>query len=290
VDIFYQNLVTGITLGAIYALISIGMTMVYGLLKIIHVAHASIYVLGAYLGLLIFKITGNLWLSFPVAIIGCAGLGWLMYNVVYKKVQDSKPLVPLIIGLGMFTAIGDAFRLATGPYSIGFNFDASHLNLKFEHFQITWNQLLVIIVACVLLIITWWIVNKTKTGLAWRASAQDREVAMGLGVRTYKYFSLNFMYGSSLAGVAGVLVGVYYSAVNPNMGEVWAYKVFVVMVLGGLGNVLGTVIASFILGLSESFIISYVGYFLPRDSIAFMIMIIVLIIMPYGVMGGRQRA
>ena len=224
------------------------------------------------------------------AIVGCSVMGWLMYNGVYKKVQDSKPLIPLIIGLGLFIAMGDAFRLITGPYSIGFKYHASQLDLKIQDFQITWNQSLVIIISAVLLAFTWWMVNRTKIGLAWRAASQDREVSMGIGVKTNKYFGLNFMFGSALAGVAGVLVGVYYSAVNPNMGELWSYKVFAIMVLGGLGNVLGTVIASFILGLSETFIISYFGYFLPRDSIAFIIMIVVLIFMPYGIMGGRQRA
>ncbi|MEW6266712.1 MAG: branched-chain amino acid ABC transporter permease [Thermodesulfobacteriota bacterium] len=284
-----ENLVTGLTLGSLYALISIGMTMVYGLLKILHVAHAGVYVLGAYLGLLTYQYTGSFWLAFPAAAAGCAVLGYLMYIQVYRRVQDAKPLVPLIIGIGMFTALGDAFRLLAGPYSRSFRHQFSIEDVRVGLLKITSHQLLIMAGALILLGLVWCVVNRTKAGLAWQASSQDREVAMGLGVNTVRYFGFNFMFGSALAGLAGVLVAVYYAAVNPIMGDVWAYKVFAIMVLGGLGNVLGTVVASFFLGLAETFTIAYFGYFLPRDSIAFILMILVLIFMPYGVMGGRQR-
>ena len=287
-ETFIENLVTGTTLGSIYALISIGMTMVYGLLKILHVAHASVYVLGAFLGLVCYRLTGSVWLSFPAAAAGCAVFGYLMYIFFYRRVQDEKPLIPLIIGIGLFIAMGDAFRLAAGPYSISFKYQFARGPLEIGSFHITPHQMLVIGSALVLLVMVWLVVNRTRTGLAWQASAQDREVAMGIGVNANYYFGLNFMFGSALAGIAGVLVGLYYAAVNANMGEVWAYKVFVVMVLGGLGSVSGTVIAAYLLGLSETLIISYLGYFLPRDAIAFILMILVLIFMPSGVMGKRK--
>ena len=287
---FFENLVTAVALGSIYALISIGMTMVYGLLKILHVAHAGVYVFGAFLGVLAFRLTGSILFAFPAAGIGCALMGYLLYRFMYRRVQDEKPLIPLIVGIGMFTAMGDAYRLVAGPYSISFEHSLAQTRFALGSFHITFNQLLVIGSALVLLVLVWLIVNKTRTGLAWRASAQDREVAMGIGVNSNYFFALNFMFGSALAGIAGVLVGLYYGAVNANMGEVWAYKVFVVMVLGGLGNVTGTVIAAYLLGLAETFIISYWGYFLPRDAIAFICMILVLILMPNGVMGRRKQA
>jgi len=220
---------------------------------------------------------------------GSAVLGYLMYIGVYRRVQDTKPLIPLIISIGMFTAMGDTFRLITGPYSLSFRHQFASPGIQSEMFKMTPHQLLVIGSAFVLLGMVWWMVNKTKTGLAWKASAQDREVAMGLGVKVNYYFGLNFIVGSALAGAAGVLVGLYYAQVNPNMGDLWSYKIFVVMVLGGLGNVLGTVIASYFLGLAETYIIAYFGYFLPRDSIAFILMILVLIFLPSGVMGRRQQ-
>jgi branched-chain amino acid transport system permease protein len=284
-----ENLVTGLSLGSLYALVSIGMTMVYGLLKILHVAHASIYVLGAYLGYITYIWTGNIWVSFPVAMAGCALVGYLMYVRIYQVIQNEKPLLPLIVGIGLFIAMGDVYRLTAGPYSLSFKHQFTFLEIHSGIFPITSQQLMVIGSAVLLLGVAWWVVNRTRTGMAWKASAQDREVAMGLGVNVNSYFALNFMFGSALAGAAGVLVGVYYGLVNPNMGEVWSYKIFVVMVLGGLGNVLGTVVASYMLGLAESFIIAYFGYFLPRDSIAFIMMILVLIFLPFGVMGRRQR-
>jgi branched-chain amino acid transport system permease protein len=283
-----ESLVTGLTLGSLYALVSIGMTMVYGLLKILHVAHAAIYVLGAFLGFIVYAQTGNIWLAFPVAMVGCALVGYLIYIGIYQRVQDSKPLIPLIISIGLFIAMGDIFRLIAGPYSLSYRHEFAFSGIQAGSFRVTAHQLLVIGSAIVLLGIVWWMVNKTKTGLAWKASAQDREVAMGLGVKVNYYFGLNFIFGSALAGVAGVLVGIYYGQVNPIMGDIWSYKVFVVMVLGGLGNVLGTVIASYFLGLAETFIITFFGYFLPRDSIAFILMILVLIFLPSGVMGRRQ--
>jgi branched-chain amino acid transport system permease protein len=289
VGTFLENLVTSASLGSIYALISIGMTMVYGLLKILHVAHAGVYVLGAFLGLIVYQATGSILLAFPVAAVGCAALGYLLYRFVYRRVQDQNALIPLIVGIGLFTAMSDAYRLIAGPYSISFKHDFAQTRIALGSFHMTANQILVIGSAVTLLALAWFIVNKTTTGLAWRASAQDRDVAMGIGVDSNYYFGLNFMFGSALAGCAGVLVGLYYGAVNSNMGEVWAYKVFVVMVLGGLGNVAGTVMASYLLGLAETFIISYWGYFLPRDAIAFICMILVLIFVPSGVMGKRRQ-
>ena len=286
---FYENLVTAATLGSIYALISIGMTMVYGLLKILHVAHAGVYVFGAIVGLFVFKATHSYVLAFIVSAAACALMGYLIYHFVYRKVQNEKPLVPLIVGIGLFTALSDAYRLIVGPYSMAFQAPFGDASMTFGGLHITYNQILVVGCALVLLAVVWVVVNRTRTGLAWRASAQDREVSIGIGVNANAYFGLNFMFGSALAGVAGVLVSIYYGATNANMGEVWAYKVFVVMVLGGLGNVTGTVVASYILAVAETFIVSYVGYFLPRDAIAFICMIAMLIIMPSGVLGRRQK-
>jgi branched-chain amino acid transport system permease protein len=220
---------------------------------------------------------------------GCAIAGYLIYSQIYQRVQDARADITFIISLGLFVAMGDAFRLIAGPYSLSFRHTFFFPGIQSGIVKITPEQLLVIGSSVFLMGVIWWVVNKTKTGLAWKASAQDREVAMGLGLKVNYYFGLNFIFGSALAGIAGVLVGIYYVQVNPNMGFLWSYKVFVVMVLGGLGNVLGTVIASYFLGVAETFIISYFGYFLPRDSIAFILMIIVLIFMPFGVMGRRQR-
>lgn len=287
---FFENIVTSAALGSIYALISIGMTMVYGLLKILHVAHASVYVLGAFAGLYAYRISGSYALAFLSAAVFCAVMGYLMYNFAYRKVQNEKPLVPLIVSIGLFTALSDVYRLLAGPYSIAFKAPFEGKHFAIGNFHMTYSQILVIGCAVGLLTLVWFVVNRTTTGLAWRASSQDREVSIGIGVNANAYFGLNFMFGSALAGVAGVLVSIYYGAVNANMGEVWAYKVFVVMVLGGLGNVTGTVVASYLLAVAETFIVANWGYFLPRDAIAFICMIVMLIIMPSGVLGRRQEA
>ena len=288
--VLIENLVTGITLGSIYALISIGMTMVYGLLKILHVAHAGIYVFGAYAGLIVHRLTGNIWLSLVLAAAGAALVGWGTYGIVYKRIQNEKPLIPLIVGIGLYTTLGDLYRLVGGPYSISFEHQFMFSGVHAGPLQMSSHQLAVIVLAAGMLALTWFVVNRTRTGLAWQASAQDREVSIGIGVNANAYFGLNFMFGSAIVGVAGVLVGIYYNGVNPNMGDVWAYKVFVIMVLGGLGNVFGTIVASFLLGLMETFLVTLWGYFLPRDAIAFIVMILVLIVMPSGIMGRRRSS
>ena len=175
--------------------------------------------LGAFLGFAIYALTGNIWLAFPVAMAGCALVGYLIYIPDLPAGARSKPLIPLIISIGLFMAMGDVFRLIAGPYSLSFRHQFAFRDPSQASSGSLPDQLLVIGSAIVLMGVVWWVVNKTKTGLAWKASAQDREVAMGLGVKVNYYFGLNFIFGSALAGVAGVLVGIYYGQVNPNMGD-----------------------------------------------------------------------
>lgn len=289
IEIILQNLLIGIIVGSIYAMISIGMTMVNGLLNILHIAHASVVVIGAYSGMLVYRQTENILFSIVIAMIVCAVTGSLMYLVCYKKVLNEKGWVSLLISVGIFIIIGEFFRLIFGPYSISFRPDIHLGTIKTTIINITSVQIFVIVSTILIFIFSYYIVNKTKVGLSWKALAQDKMMAYAFGINVEKSILYNFIFGSALAGFAGFLMASYYNDIYPTMANVWSYKVFAVMVLGGLGNVGGTIIASYILGIGEAFIIAFIGYFLPKDAIAFILMIFVLMFAPYGIMGGKKE-
>jgi branched-chain amino acid transport system permease protein len=188
----------------------------------------------------------------------------------------------------MFTLMEDLFRLVAGPYVLPLPVRAPFGLDRFETSHMTGNQLVVLIASVVLLIAAWFIIHRTRLGLAWRATEQDFETASAFGVNIDRAVGLNFLLGSAVAGAAGALVGFYYNSVYPTMGSVPAYKAMAIAVLGGLGNVWGTVVASLILGLVETFlVISPAGLILPRDSIAFVALILVLLFRPHGLFGRR---
>ena len=142
----------------------------------------------------------------------------------------------------------------------------------------------------ILLLILWLLLNRSSIGLAWRATAQDLETAKAMGINTNRVVAFNFILGYGFAAVAGILVGILYNSVYPTMGDVPAYKMLAVIVLGGLGNPLGTVLAALVIGMAETLIGGYVGFFLPRDAIAFVVLILILLWRPQGLLGRRRTS
>lgn len=283
----WQQVVNGVTVGSTYALIALGLTLVYGVLRILHIAHAGVFTLGAYLGLLAFARTGSLPAALLVAMAGCAVVGVLIQRWLYRPLLGQPPIVPLIASIGLFIFMEDLFRLLAGPYVVPFQADAQVRPVLVAGAAITGPQLLTLAVTAALLLTVWLVVGRTWLGLGWRAAAQDLGMAAALGVNTHRVVALNFALGSALAGAAGVLIGLLYNAVSPTMGSVPAYKALAVIVLGGLGHVWGTVAAGMLLGLIETFLVGVVGGFMPRDSIAFVALIVVLLTRPQGLFGGR---
>ena len=281
-----DTLTTGLTLGALYALIAVGLTMVYGMLRILHIAHAAILVMGAYAGFFVWQTTGSFWLALPAAMVAGAIANGAIYIGVYRWILEEEPLVPLIVSIGLFVALSDSFRLIFGPYSKSF---APAFDLTSPIPAVGTSQLVVLGVTVVLFAAVYLLVSRTKTGLAWQVTSQDREMAGSMGIDVGHINTLNFMVGGALAGAAGALVGMYYGNISPYMGDVWAYKTFIVIVVGGLGSVPGTVLAAFLLGLFETSVISTWGYLVPRDAIAFSLMVLVLMFRPEGIMGGGER-
>ncbi len=284
-----QDIVNALVLGSIYVLISVGLTLVYGILKILHIAHAGIYTLGAFLGLMFYHLTGNFWLALFLSIIltGIAGIG--VYRYFYKRVLEESRIVPLVISIGLFIVMQDLYRLIWSPYRQPFAVSFGIGDIRLKGIVITEHQVIILIVTFVSLLSMYFLMNHTKLGLAMRACAEDMAIAGTLGVDVEKTISVAFFLGSALAALAGILVGVYENNVYPTMGEVPSYKSFVVIVLGGFGSLYGAVLAGFILAFTETILVAWKGFVLPRDAIAFLVMITVLMIKPEGLFRRATR-
>ncbi len=281
----WQQLANGIAVGSVYALISLGLTMVYGILRILHVAHAGIYTLGAYVGLLAFRFIGDFWLSLLVGMAGSAVAGYLVERLLYMPLLHLPRIAPLIVSIGLFTAMEEGFRIVAGPHTLTYNADIGLGSISLGSFQLTETQVLILLVTFGILVFLWAFLTKTRMGLAMRACAMDAETTSSFGANVTAIIAMNFLLGSAMAGAAGVLIGVYDNQVWPTMGSIPAYKALAIVVLGGLGNIPGTVLASLIVGLAETFFIGILAFPFPRDAVAFIAMILVLMFKPYGLLG-----
>jgi branched-chain amino acid transport system permease protein len=281
----WQQLANGIAVGSVYALISLGLTMVYGILRILHVAHAGIYTLGAYVGLLSFRLVDNFWLSLVAGMVGAAIAGYLVERFLYTPLLHLPRIAPLIASIGLFIAMEEAFRIVAGPHTLVYNARVGLGDLSIGSFRLTETQVLILLVSFLILLFLWLFLTRSKMGLAMRACAMDAETASSFGVNVSAIIAMNFIIGSLMAGAAGVLIGVYDNQVWPTMGSIPAYKALAIVVLGGLGSIPGTVLASIIVGLSETFFIGVLSVPFPRDAVAFIAMIMVLMFRPYGLLG-----
>ncbi len=281
VDLTIQGLVQG----TIYALIALGLTLVYGLLRILHVAHAALFTLGAYIGVIVTNETGSFALAIALAAVAVGVLGVGVYRFAYKPLLDSPPLVALIASIGLFIAAEEIYRIAFGPY--GLSFYEPPLQTQIEVLPgilLSHARLAVVGLAVAVIGILSWLASSSRTGVAWRATVSDPEIAASFGIDIERVRYLNFFIGSALAAVAGVMVALLNNLVEPTMGAVPAYKGLAIIVLGGLGSVRGTLVASLALGVIESFGTIYVGHLLDRDAIAFAFLILVLMIRPRGLL------
>jgi branched-chain amino acid transport system permease protein len=284
--LFLDLTVQGLVQGAIYALIALGLTLVYGLLRILHVAHAALFTLGGYLGVIITNQTGSFALALVVAMsaVGVIGIG--VYRFAYKPLLAQPPLVALIASIGLFIASEEIYRLVFGAY--GRSFTDPPLQTQVEILPgifLSHARLMVVAIAVVFLGVLGWLSASTRTGIAWRATVADPDMARSFGIDVERVRYLNFFIGSALAAAAGVMVALLNNLVEPTMGSVPSYKALAIIVLGGLGDVRGTLIAALALGVVESFGTIYLGAILDRDAIAFVFLILVLMVRPQGLFG-----
>ena len=286
--LFLEQLLNGIAMGSIYALVTLGLALVYGILRILHVAHAAVYTIGAYAGLLIFNITGSLLIAFPSAMIVCAIIGVIIERFVYFPLLKYPPFVPLIASIAILLCVEEACRLVAGPHILTFPAKLPFPDVSLGGINISSTLLAVYAITAIVLLILWYITTKTELGLAMRAASQDMEISGAMGINSHFIVSITFVIGSAVAAVAGILVGIYYNQVYPTMGTVPAYKTLALIVVGGLGSVPGAVIASLLLGMAETLLIGYANIPLPRDALAFIAMIGVLMWRSEGLLGSSR--
>lgn len=281
IELFIQ----GIVQGAIYALIALGLVLVYGLLRILHVAHAALYTLGAYLGVIVVNNGGHIVVAAAVAMIVVGFVGVGIYRLAYKPLLDKPPLIALIASIGLFIAAEEVYRIIFGAYGMSFVQPPLQQQIElFTGFHLSAARISVVILAVLFIGVLGWLAASTRTGIAWRATVSDPDMAASFGVNIEKVRYINFFIGSALAALAGVMVALLNNLVEPTMGAVPAYKALAIIVLGGLGSVRGTLVASIALGIIESFGTIYLGHVLDRDAIAFTFLIIVLMIRPQGLL------
>ena len=241
--LFLDLTVQGLVQGAIYALIALGLTLVYGLLRILHVAHAALFTLGGYVGVIVTNETGSLALAIALAMLSVGVVGVGVYRFCYRPLLGSPPLVALIASIGLFIAAEEIYRLAFGPY--GLSFSAPPLQTQVEILPgvfLSHARLMVVGLAVVIIGLLAWLSGSTRTGVSWRATVSDPDIAASFGIDIEKVRYLNFFIGSALAALAGVMVALLNNLVEPTMGAVPAYKALAIIVLGGLGSVRGTLV------------------------------------------------
>ena len=280
-ELFVQGLVQG----SIYALIAVGLTLVYGLLRILHVAHAGLFTLGGYLGVLVTNATGSLALALLAAMLAVGLTGMAIYRLCYQPILHQPPYVALIASIGLFIAMEELFRMIFGPYGISYRNPPLQAPVGVLGIQLKQAEVLTMAGTLVLLGVLAVLAARTRLGLAWRATVTDPQMAESFGVDIVRVRYLNFFIGSALAAAAGVMVALLNNLVEPTMGSVPSYKALAIIVLGGLGSVPGTLVAALGLGVIESYGTIYLGRLLDRDAIAFAFLIAVLMLRPQGLLG-----
>lgn len=280
----FPALVDGVTMGALYALLALGPSMVYGLLRVLDIANAAALTLGAYVAVTLFNLGAPWWLGGLGGMAVSVVLGLLLQWLLYRPLLDQGPLVVLVASIGVFIALQEGFRLIFGPYPQQFPVDVPLPSGEVAGTPVTGVQVLILIIGVLVLVGSWLVLTRTRMGFTWRATAQDRETARAMGINVNRVIASIFAVGYALAALAGVLYAIRYNTITPTMGEVPAYKMLAIIVLGGLGNPMGTILAAFIIGLAETFVTAYAGFVLPRDTIAFLVLIAILLFRPAGLL------
>ena len=274
-----QQLVNGLILGSIYALLALGYTMVYGIIKLINFAHGDIYMMGAFMGYyLINHLHLNFFLALLIAMLGSAFLGVVIEYLAYRPLRKSTRIAALI------TAIGVSFLLEYGMDTRAFPQAIHTVKYNLGPITITNVQLIILGIALLLMLTLQFIVQKTKMGKAMRALSVDSDAAQLMGINVNRTISFTFALGSALAGAGGVLIGLYYNSVQPLMGVTPGLKAFVAAVLGGIGIIPGAAIGGFVIGILET-LATALGVSDFRDGIVYAILILIFLIRPAGILG-----
>jgi branched-chain amino acid transport system permease protein len=292
---FLQQLVNGLSLGSIYALIALGYTMVYGVLRLINFAHGDVYMIGAYAGYYLsvrLQGGGPSLLSALVVMLGsmaaCAVLGILIERLAYRPVRRESRLTLLITAIGVSLFIENMAQLLFGATPRFFPSLAPRADFIVAGVRLTSEQITVIVVSFLLMLFLRFFILKTRTGKAMRAVSFSLDASRLMGISTDWIIAVTFALGSALAAAAGVLIGMQIPKIDPLMGIMYGLKAFVAAVLGGIGSIPGAVLGGLLIGTSEVMVVGYLSS-TYRDAIAFAILILVLLLRPQGLLGRVQK-
>jgi branched-chain amino acid transport system permease protein len=289
---FLQQLINGLTLGSVYALIALGYSMVYGILELINFAHGEIYMLGAYLGIIFlafftaagltsYSLPLALLLTFVLSVLFCSCYGFTIEKIAYKPLRNAPRLSPLISAIGVSIFLQNYVMLTQGATDKVFPPLFGSKGFQLMSVRMTYLQLFIILASVILMIALQLFIRKTRMGKAMRAVAQDKTMASLVGINIDTVISLTFIIGSGLAAAAGLMVAMYYGLVNYYIGYIAGIKAFTAAVLGGIGSIRGAMVGGILLGVVESLGGSYIsGEY--KDAYAFVILIIILFVKPGG--------
>ncbi|MFJ7509833.1 branched-chain amino acid ABC transporter permease [Peribacillus simplex] len=285
-----QQLVNGISLGSIYALIALGYTMVYGIVKLINFAHGDVFMVGSFVGFYAITVMDLSFIpALLISMVTCAIFGVLIERIAYKPLRNATRIAALITAIGVSLLIENGLIYIRGAQPEAYPNNVLPMDkLDILGVSISSQSILILSVSVILMIILQFVVHKTKIGKAMRAVSFDSEAAKLMGINVNNTISATFAIGSALAGAAGVIFGIYYIKIEPLMGVLPGLKAFVAAVLGGIGIIPGAMVGGLLLGVIEA-LVSAAGYSLWRDGVAFVVLILILIFLPQGLFGKNKR-
>ena len=297
---FFAQLVAGLTIGSLYALLALGYTMVYGILKLLNFAHGDVYMVGAYIGYFVLTALGGtlspkvptvplIALMFGAAMAGCAVLGVVIERFAYRPLRRAPRIAPLISALGVSFFLQQTAVLLWGPIPKEYNPYGLHNAELFDtvalgNFRIQYVQMFVIASAVVLMVALTLLVRRTRVGKAMRATSFDLEAASMMGIDVDRVIAFTFLVGSALAGAAGVMTGIAYGNIQPYMGFGAGLKAFTAAVVGGIGNITGAMLGGMIIGVAEQLTTGYLSSAF-QDLIVLSILIVFMLVRPSGILG-----
>ncbi|WP_155287256.1 branched-chain amino acid ABC transporter permease [Lacticaseibacillus zhaodongensis] len=284
-----QQLINGLSLGSIYALLALGYTMVYGVIKLINFAHGDIYMLGAFWGYYVLKFWHlNFFVALLTAMVFCAILGVVIEFLAYRPLRHAPRITALITAIGVSYLLENGMSYLFGASARNFPQAIEQQNYHIGGFAISNIQVLILVTAIVLMLALQLVIKRSKMGKAMRAVAVDQDAAELMGINPNHVISFTFALGSALAGAAGVLIGLYYNTIDPLMGMTPGIKAFVAAVVGGIGSIPGASLGGFLIGILET-IVQAVGLSAYKDAAVYIVLIIILLVMPSGIFGKRTK-
>ncbi|WP_019805151.1 branched-chain amino acid ABC transporter permease [Streptococcus mutans] len=284
-----QQLINGLILGSVYALLALGYTMVYGIIKLINFAHGDIYMMGAFIGyFLITKYHMNFFVALVLTMVLTAILGVVIEFLAYRPLRNSTRIAALITAIGVSFFLEYSMVRLVGANKHAFPQTLATVKYNLGPVSVTNVQLIILGVSIFLMLALQFIVQKTKMGKAMRAVSVDSDAAQLMGINVNSTISFTFALGSALAGAGGVLIGLYYNSVDPLMGMVPGIKSFVAAVLGGIGIIPGAAVGGFMIGLLETFSVS-IGLASYKDAVVYAVLIIILLVRPAGILGKNVK-